>query len=384
VPVRIVFEGLTLFQFPETGPHAGKLVAYLINDAESAKTRPEHDHDTEVLILTGEERGNELVPKILTRDATLDITVPGPKGARPSTSFRQHVPDLGAVIEKATPAIRNAGRRAPNIGLIQNMVTVDRGIVRVKDVTVWDQGGYPLSGDSAEIGERATSPVAVKFMGSTVRGHIASNVAVEIDAEEVQLVCDHDNRFNVPKRGSANPTDTHILPGTVEIRITNYERAGKPTPWGLDFQWLFQAAGYNEADLGGTEFEAWVVAGRAYDSKLFDEEREMFLRDGTVGRPFPYIESTDSLTLLHPLTNPPRYLICVNAELASSVVMMGEATLLLAKAAMKQKGLSRQAPAITRKAPAKPQKKTAKPQKPAAKARKAPAKPRKAKRPKKR
>lgn len=380
MPVRIVFEGLMLFQFPETGPNAGKFVAYLINDAEfgSGKKGPAHDHDTEILILTGQERGTALVPTVLKRKATLDIVVPGKKGASPSPSFRRHVADLGAVIENAIPAIRNAGRGDPKRDLVQNIVTVDRGIVRVKDVAVWDQGGYPLSGGPGD-GERATSPVVVKFMGSSVQGHMASKVVVEIDAEEVQLECDHDSRFNVPKRGSANPTDPHMEPRTVEIRITNYERPGaKPTPWGLDFQWLFAAAGYNAADLSGTEFSAWVGAGRAYDRKLFDVEREIFLGGAqhTIGRPFPYIESENSLTALQPLqppqplTSPPKILVCVFAVVSTTDVVMPAETLKLSRTAARKQKQPAKAPAKPKKGPAKPKK--------------APAKPKKAKQPKKR
>ena len=389
MPVRIVFEGLMLFQFPETGPNAGKLVAYLINDDGLAgeSNGPEHDHDAEVLILTGEEKGTALVPKILKRGATLDIVVPGQKGAKPSQSFTDHVADLGAIIANGTPAVRNAGRGEPNSLLVQNIVTIDRGLARVQDVTVWDQGGYPLSGDPKDVGTRAGSHAVVKFMGSSIGGHMASKVVVEIDdAQTVKLECDHDNRFNVPKKGSSNPTDPHMPPRTVEIRITNYERPGaKPTPWGLDFQWLFEAAGYEAVDLASPVFEAWVDAASRYDPDLFEEEQSRFL-DGpnhTIGRPFPYIESEGSLTSLQPLkpptplTNYPKILVCVHAVVyketttrPDGTVVTRELRLELApprlRAAMKRKALAKKAPA----------KKTL--------AKKTPAKTRKAKRPKKR
>jgi hypothetical protein len=338
VPVRIIFRGLMLFQIPESGANAGKLVAYLINDAEfgaSPKGRA-HDHNAEIQILTGAERGAKLVPRILKREATLDIVIRGPKGVSAGPSFDHHVPDLDAVIASATQAIKDAGRDAPNRDLIQNVVTVDRGIVRARDVVEWDQGGYPLSGNPAEVGELATSPAVAKFMGSSVRGHMASDVIVEIDdAQGVQFKSGHDRRFNVRKRGVTAPTDPHMPARTVEILITNYERPGdKPTPWGLDFQWLFEAAGYNDADLAGPEFTTFVDAGRAYDPDLFDTERALFLggEEGTTGRPFPYLESADSLTPLQPLqsqplqvvqqqllvrkplTNPKNVRICVNAK----------------------------------------------------------------------
>jgi hypothetical protein len=317
-----------LFQIPETGPNARKLVAYFINHptfegGAKAHGHP-HDHDTEITILTGEEKGPDLAPKDLVRNAVLDIIVPGAKGVSPSLSYEQHVPDLGDVVANATPVIRDAPKGPFNRNFVQNVVTVDRGNVRARAVTVWDQGGYPLNGNSREIGDRAPSLAVVKFMGSSIRGHMATEVVVEIsDADEVQLKCDHDSRFNGPKRGSANPSDRHMPARTVEILLSSYERpTDKPTPWGLDFQWLFEAAGYERADLAGAEFAEWVRAGRAYDSDLFDTERTLFFgAEGTTGRPFPYIESAASLTPLQPLTNYPNIFVCLSAQIASTQIV---------------------------------------------------------------
>ena len=70
-------------------------------------------------------------------------------------------------IEKATiPTIPKAGRRDPDRTLIQNIVTVDGGIVRARNVTTWDEGGYPISGNRDEIGNRADLLAVLKFMGS--------------------------------------------------------------------------------------------------------------------------------------------------------------------------------------------------------------------------
>lgn len=331
MPVRIVFRGLMIFQIPETGANAGKLVAYLINKpgfADAKRRGHPHEHDAEIQILTGDEPENDRGPKRLTRNAKLDILVPrDKKGVKPGRSFYRHVPDLAEVIGKATPAIRDAGRDKPNPALIQNVVTVDGGLVRVKEVVGWDQGGYPLSelsGNRGEPGERAMSPALAKFMGSSVRGHMASEIVVDIDAEGVELQCDHDNRFRGPKNGSKDPKDPHLPAGTVEIVVQNYEPASEwPTPWGLDFQWLFEAAGYREANLAGDEFTAWVGSGRAYNRNLFDVERTLFFgADGTMGRPFPYIESAASLTVLQPLTNAPNYWVCVFALVAGTYTML--------------------------------------------------------------
>ncbi len=317
MPVRIIFRGLMLFQIPESGPNANKLVALPINKPTpqtGSKPAHNHKHQTEIQILTGAEKGTDLLGNFITPGATLDILVPGAKGVVPSPSFRNHIPDLAAVIEKATPAIRDAGRGPPNRDLIQNRITVDGGIVRARNVTTWDQGGhpYPLNGTRAAIGDQADLLAVLKFMGSSVEGHVATDVVVEIDVNSVELKCDHDSRFRGGRKGSDNPSDPHMPPGTVEILVTNFEPVtATPIPWGLDFQWLFEVAGYNEADLAGSEFSEWVNTGRAYDTPLFDEERTMFFGpNGTKGRPFPYLRSAADLTPLKPLTRPLNVYAC--------------------------------------------------------------------------
>ena len=320
MPVRIIFRGLMLFQIPDAGPNANKLVAFSINKptpplaGAGQEHAHNHKHQTEIQILTGAEKGTNLLGNFITPGATLDFIVPGANGVVPSPSLRNHIPDLAAIVEKATPAIRDAGRGDPNRDLIQNRITVNRGIVRARNVTTWDQGGhpYPLNGNRDAIGDQADLLAVLKFMGSRVEGHVATDVVVEIDVDSVELQCDHDNRFRGPRRGSANPSDPHMPPGTVEILVTNFEPVtATPIPWGLDFQWLFEAAGYNEADLAGDEFEAWVNAGRAYNAELFDEERTMFFGpDGTRGRPFPYLRSAADLTPLRPLTRPLNVYAC--------------------------------------------------------------------------
>lgn len=320
MPVRIIFRGLMLFQIPDAGPNANKLVAFPINKpilpggARPEKHAHNHNHRTEIQILTGAEKGTDLLGNFITPGATLDVIAAATKGVDPRLSYRQHIPDSAAIIDNATDAIKAAGRGAPNTKLIQNRITVDRGIVRARNVTTWDQGGhpYPLNGVRDAIGAQADLLAVLKFMGSRVEGHVATDVVVEIDVDSVELQCDHDNRFRGPRRGSANPSDPHMPPGTVEILVTNFEPVtATPIPWGLDFQWLFEAAGYNEADLAGDEFEAWVNAGRAYNAELFDEERTMFFGpDGTMGRPFPYLRSAADLTPLRPLTRPLNVYAC--------------------------------------------------------------------------
>jgi hypothetical protein len=325
VPVRIIFRGLTLFQFPETGPNAGKLVVYLINKPELTggfenASRPqrghgrhEHDHSGEIQILSGEGQGHDSKPVLLERGVNVDIVVPG-TGDQPvswSPSFERYVPNLDTVIANGTDAVRNAGRGDPNLGLIQNVVTVDRGVAHVKHVIDWDQERYPLSGNPDERGQRPGSPVLVTFMGSSIGGHMASEVIVEIDnADEVDLRSKQEKKLNGRRKGTDQPN--HRVPiGTVEVLVTNYEfRRDGPVAWGLDYQWLFETVGYRAAELAGQEFEDWSTFARRFDPESYESERALLLEgpNRTVGRPFPYIASEGSLTPLQPLTdqhNPP-------------------------------------------------------------------------------
>jgi len=325
VPVRIIFRGLILFHLPKNGP----LVACLINKPDltggfdnASKVHKghgphEHDHSGEIQILSDEDaQGYDPKPVLLRPGVNVDIIVPGDgqKLVTTAPSFDNHVPELETIIAKATDVIRNAGREDPgNRKLIQNVVTVDRGVAHVKRVINWDEDGHPLSGNKAQRGGRPGAPVLLKFMGSTVRGHMASEVVVEIDdiaATEIELRSASEQKLRGKREGPKRPN--HRVPlGTVEVLVTNYEfRRDGPVAWGLDYQWLFETVGYRATALGGDEFTAWSTFAQRYDKPSFDSETELLLGGSTnpVGRPFPYIESVDSLTRLSPLSdddNPP-------------------------------------------------------------------------------
>jgi hypothetical protein len=336
VPVRIIFRGLILFHLPKTGP----FVACLINKPEltggfenASKLHRghgphEHDHSGEIQILSDEDApGHDPKPVLLRAPVNgvrqdVDIIVPGDSQKPVSTapSFDNHVPELETIIAKATDAIRRAGRDDPgNRKLIQNVVTVDRGVAHVRNVVNWDEDGHPLSGPRAARRGRPGAPVLLKFMGSTVRGHIASEVIVEIDdATSIELRSSGttSRALNGSRKGPVRPN--HRVPlDTVEVLVTNYEfRRNGPVAWGLDYQWLFETVGYRPAELAGDEFTRWTTFARNYDSQSFDSETDLLLggRSHTEGLPFPYIESVDSLSPLSPLSdddNPP---VCTFAK----------------------------------------------------------------------
>ena len=181
----------------------------------------------------------------------------------------------------------------------------------MKNVINWDEDGYPLSGDPTQRRRRPGAPVLLKFMGSSVRGHMASEVVIEIDdATTIELLSNSNKKeLKGPRKGPVNPN--HGVPvDTVEVLVTNYEfRREGPVAWGLDYQWLFETVGYRAAELAGEEFNGWRAFASTYDRASFDSETRLLLSGTkTEGRPFPYIASVDSLALLRPLTddyNPP-------------------------------------------------------------------------------
>jgi hypothetical protein len=143
---------------------------------------------------------------------------------------------------------------------------------------------------------------------------MASEVVVEIDDAtgiELQQSSGKASRaLNGSRKGPVRPN--HRVPlDTVEVLVTNYEfRREGPVAWGLDYQWLFETVGYGEAALGGDEFTGWSAFAERYDPSSFISETDLFLRGraNPFGRPFPYIESVDSLSPLRPMTdddNPP-------------------------------------------------------------------------------
>ncbi len=361
MPVRIIFRGLMLFQFPETGVDAGKLVALLVNKrsathgtsipnpkAKNAKARPwEHHHNPEYQVLSdrasdvveksdGEAKA-DIVPTGLPLGVNLEITVPNPpSGTLPdpaaivkARSFLRYVPNLDNIIDHGSPEVLKLkeAKRRPNLteDLVSNIVKVNRGTAFVRDIVIWDEAAYPLSGNRFDRGERPRMPAVAKFMGSGVSGHMASEVIVQIDDANTVDVHAYrklatpkgkkaakQERETVHKRGHkgfAGP-NPHVSEDTVEIVVSNYEfQRGAPVPWSLDFQWLFEVAGYGEADLAGREFDAWAPFARKYHEKHFNGDRGHLLGnngtlpDNTVGRPFPYLESHEALAPSTALTS---------------------------------------------------------------------------------
>lgn len=340
MPVRIIFRGLILFDIPTTGADAGKLVAQLINKpavpnrpAKTIKARArgkaprgphEHKHGARIQVATDHGTGDVLIPANLRDKERIDISVPGARGRGVKTApgFFDHVPRLSDVMANASiQSVRDAARaKGPDDPtLTRNVITVDRGIIRVRNIVTWDHGAFPLNGRRGpapgrnDRGKDAASHVALKFVGSNWRGHIASEFVVDIwDANSITLGSNNRSGFS-KKSATARGRVNHRVPyDTVEVLITNYEvQEHTAVPWGLDFQWLFEAVGYPAADLRA-DFAAFQTLARRFDRDVFDNDRRMLLesRDRserlgsrTMGRPFPYIALPNGVESFTPLNS---------------------------------------------------------------------------------
>jgi hypothetical protein len=291
VRIRIHFRGLVVFWFPEDGADAGKLVAELISDPRRLQRpgRP-HEHRAEIQEITA-KGGVRNIPPNGVDEGRIDITVRGPKLVPPvtrSASFDQYVPRLSEVLAAGTTdAIRQLPRGVRDMNYVRNTVVVDRGQIRVKDVVIWDAGGFPLNGGAPD-GILPSLPTVLKFLGSEKEGHMANECVIDIpDVAHLslrgpRLKEDYDEADHRPNRPGGNDA--------VELLITNYEAPrGRPTPWGMDFQWLFATAGYPVTALPTDEFAAFQTFATRFEPNLFDEDWLELMNRGQDGRPFPYI-----------------------------------------------------------------------------------------------
>jgi len=310
VPVRIYFRGLVLFSFPDSGKEKGKLIAELISERTPIGKEPSpgrNAHDAEIQILEGGNKG-QLVPKTIAHRATVRMDIPDGVGVTPAPSFDAHVPSLAQLASKA-----NLPEVKPDPAYVRNTIIVNRGIIRVKDVVVWDAGGFPLTG---KMGDVASSPAEVKFMACDSQGHAANECVLEVPDDDADTVVISGTdpalkgRFKSVRRGNHRTQEN-----TLEIRISNYEFQRRyPVPWGMDFQWLFARAGYGRIPLPAGEFNAFDAFGTAYDKArgghLYAEDRATLLPTAE-GLPFPYLTLNNPLTVLKPLTEIESRPVCV-------------------------------------------------------------------------
>jgi hypothetical protein len=298
---------LVLFRFPKEGSDAGKLVAQLITEPAGKASGPHH-HQTEIQILTGRRH---TPPQNLNHGDHIDVAIPGKGTVTKSISFERFVPKLSEVAANSNNASISGGPKGPpNAGFVRNEITVNRGIIRARSLVTWDSGGFPLSGSA---GEQASQPAEVKFLGSTTHGYMANECVLEVlDADSAQISAS--DRELQGTHQSVRAPNPHTSNDTLEIVVSNYEfQRRKPVPWGMDFQWLFMAAGYGTVDLSGDELTRFKAFGAAYDRELFDEDRSTLLPLDPVGLPFPYLVGEPKAPLTA-LAEPDARPVCVPGD----------------------------------------------------------------------
>jgi hypothetical protein len=301
VPVRIFFRGLVLFRFPREGDDAGRIVAELITEPPSHTPSGkvpagQDDHEATIQIVTG-ENVREKLPRVLRHLARLDITIAPPPSQQPpppvrAASYNQYVPKISRLAELA-----GLEPGAEDASYVRNIITVNRGTIRVKDVVQWDDGGYPFFGNP----DTPSAGAEVKFMGVPVQGHAANECVVEIpDTDVVDIHSSAHGDLNGRYR-STRKRNQHAQSNTTNIIIQNYEyQRERPVWWALDFQWYFARLGYRPVDLAGGELDAFDTNGRKFDEVLHGQDRESLLPND-IGYPFPYIVSVKANGIAPPL-----------------------------------------------------------------------------------
>ena len=298
--VRIYFRGLVLFTFPDSGKEKGKLIAELISEPmPPGKTPPggRNAHEAEIQILEGGTK-SQLVPKGIAYRSTVRIDIPGATGVTRSASFEAHVPKL---TELATAA--NLPEGNPDSAYVRNTIIVNRGQIRVKDVVIWDAGGFPLTGKTGDI---PSSPAEVRFMASNFQGHAANECVLEVSDADIDSVKISGTDPTVKGAFKSVRRPSHrTQENTLEIRVANYEfQRAYPVPWGLDFQWLLARSGYGRIALPANELSDFDAFGTAYDKarggRLYADDRATLLPTAE-GLPFPYLAPGSPLTVLKPL-----------------------------------------------------------------------------------
>jgi len=317
VPVRVVLRGLIgmIINQDENNPEEGTITAHLINgsraleDAVDAsirkyKGRPEphpdfencmmmhkthHKHRGEMQVFDGDKQSDGAGLVALGAGENVDIRVDAKNKTYVKTelSYDKFMPKLGKIAD--TAKLEWSGKIDPSF--ISHTVTINRGVVRVRDVGDWDAGSvtipekYRLPEDS----DAVFQPAKVRFLKGNVYGYVATECVVDIpDTKRVTVTGpkELEGQYTGHREASRRAAED-----TVEILITNYApQQSIAVPWTLHYRWMFEAAGFNvPINIGGVELDRLTHFGKDYDLESWVCESEMFLGpDGKTGYPFPY------------------------------------------------------------------------------------------------
>ena len=308
MPVRIIFRGLILLKVEE-----GKLITARLIDAPKAihasmqhhPNSPSHEHTGQIQSFTGQPDGgpkpldldDQIRPldrdgqiRTLDPDEQIHLEIPGEPDVAKAESYDKYCPSLPKIANAA--GLKRVG--GPNLEYVKQTVTVNRGIIRARDVVSWDAGG----GEQREP-DGINLPAAVTFFGTTVTGYAASECVIDVENADSVLV----HHF---KKGSTEPylietkvaqkiSNLDVPPGTVEILITNFTHQRQALPWSLHYRWMFEAAGYLAKPLGSLD-ELREIARRIGEKAQEDLKLDIaaFVADGET-LPFPYFDPATAL-----------------------------------------------------------------------------------------
>jgi hypothetical protein len=289
--VRIIFRGLVLFGFEDTG-----LRAWLVShgharahaQANDADVDPRHVHTPYIGVIgRSAADGREVVRtgiRIPAGETRFELDGHNSAGVLVTDGFDKYVPRLSELADR-DPRAHVALEDYPSI-------VVPHGTIRARDFVTWDFDGNP----AAKVG----------FMGTNVAGFMANEAVLDIGDEDGaggdQLLVESAT-LEVPKALvplvplDPNATLQHeVDPDTVEILITNFSpQRRRSVFWSLHYQSLFQAAGFAKVDYTKTQQYLDFVRQVKLDPRDWAEwvsDEDAMHTD----YPFPFI-ITDEITL---------------------------------------------------------------------------------------
>jgi len=246
-----------------------------------------HKHQGEIQIFDGTNDTAGLVALADGQNIDIVLDAENRNYVRTELSYDKFMPKLGKIAANAKMA--EPGNF--NSNFVSNTVTINRGVVRVREVGDWDAGSItiPANYRGEEDRDAVYQPAKVRFLKANVFGYVATECVVDVeDAKSVTIA-------EPGKHGrtyTGNPqASRRAAVDTVEVLITNYApQQSIALPWTLHYRWMFEAAGYGRPiDLSGPELEQLAFFGQDYDLETWVCESEMFLgSDGKTGYPFPY------------------------------------------------------------------------------------------------
>src|SRR5262245_48792433 len=305
---RILFQGLTVFSFDKpaenakAGDNMGTMTAWLISDPKHFDM-PLHRHKPLMEFIArdvGKKEGRVETKRWVPQEMKIDLAGhDGPSGVRLHGSFLDYVPRLGAL---KYSALRSREEILASLAKSEHVVTrvvVKRGIVAARNFITWDWYG--------------NAPARVGYMDTNFHGFGTNEVIVDIGDDSDFQGDDEKKCLNLSGHG-ANKVQKHIEPSTaegyefnaslwprsktasdddvdpncVEVRITNLPaKRRRPVFWGIHFQALFDAAGYQRpaAYTNVNQYNSFVSAASAYDANEWTADSTSM----NVFHPFPFL-----------------------------------------------------------------------------------------------